>query len=334
MALAWFGGSSKDANVEELIAKKRYAKAIELLRAQFKQGSRDARMRLQLADVLILAGKGREAIPILIGLADEHAREGFAAKAIALLKKIEKIEPGRADVEKKLAGLIHKERERAGTTATVLLSQIPQPLPEIGMEEIGLEPLASAGTADAAAVPVPEPAMSEEDFSLELSEVAQEALEAQAAAPAAVATPAVASPLFSDFTESELLAVMHGMELVSFETGDIVITEGEPGDSLFIVATGTVKAFIRNPAGRQVLLREMSEGSFFGEISILSGKPRTATVTAATRCEMLELDRATLDGISQTHPNVWKVLQEFYRQRHGSKDEQLIRGMSSDAPRS
>src|SRR5262245_53086603 len=77
MVLDWFGGS-KGQSLEELIARKKYAKAIEILRAQFQGGSRDPRMRMQLADVLVLAGKGREAVPILVGVADEFARDGFA----------------------------------------------------------------------------------------------------------------------------------------------------------------------------------------------------------------------------------------------------------------
>jgi hypothetical protein len=105
MVLDWLSGS-KEASIEDLIAKKKYAKAVQLLRAQFNQGSRDPRLRIQLADVLILAVKPREAVPILVGVADEFAREGFAAKAIAVLKRIEKLEPGRADVETKLASLI------------------------------------------------------------------------------------------------------------------------------------------------------------------------------------------------------------------------------------
>src|SRR5512141_329108 len=101
MALAWFSGQKE--SLADLIARKRYGKAIEVLREQFSDGVRDPRMRLQLADVLVLAGRAREAAPILSALADEFAREGYAAKAIAVLKKVEKIAPGRADVERRLA---------------------------------------------------------------------------------------------------------------------------------------------------------------------------------------------------------------------------------------
>ena len=315
--MAWFSGS-KEHTIEELIARKKYGRAVEVLRDQFKQGSRDPRMRLQLADVLILAGKGTEAIPILTGLADEYAREGFAAKSIAVLKKIDNIEPGRADVEQKLAHLVHQEKQRGSPAPSAPPPAAPAPrAPSFGME-IGPEEIPPDELAP----------MSEEAFGQELLEVAHAVAEAPLPVldgPLEPAAPTVASPLFSDFSEEELVAVMHGMRLIAFEAGDIVITEGEPGDSLFVLTTGTVKEFIRSPSGRHVLVREMAEGAFFGEISILSGKPRTATVTAATRCELLELDKAALDRISQTHPGVRKALKEFHDQRAGSKDEEKIR---------
>ncbi len=59
----------------------------------------------------------------------------------------------------------------------------------------------------------------------------------------------------------------------------------------------------------------MEEGTFFGEISILTGQPRTATVTAKTTCELLELDRKTLDSITENHPHVRDVLQQFCDER-------------------
>jgi len=124
------------------------------------------------------------------------------------------------------------------------------------------------------------------------------------------------SPLFSSFSEDELLALIDGLRLLSFEPGDVIVAEGDPGDSLFVLTTGLVKAFIRRPeGGAPRLVRRLSEGEFFGEISILSGKQRTATVTAATHCELLELDRPTLDRITESHPNVLQILEDFYIQR-------------------
>jgi len=126
------------------------------------------------------------------------------------------------------------------------------------------------------------------------------------------------SPLFSSFSPEELEAVIAGLELLSFEPGDVIVLEGDPGDSLFVVTTGVVKAFLREPGPAPPrLARTLGEGEFFGEVSILSGRPRTATVTAATHCELLELDRATLDEITVSHPGVRAVLEDFYVQRAG-----------------
>jgi CRP-like cAMP-binding protein len=130
-----------------------------------------------------------------------------------------------------------------------------------------------------------------------------------------------ASPLFSDFSTDELLAVMRGFRLVSFEPGDILVTEGAPGDSLFVLTTGSVKAFVRDAEGNNHVVRQMSEGAFFGEVSVLTGKARTATVVAASPCELLELDRRTLDGIAGAHPRVLEVLKTFSAMRLGSATE-------------
>jgi CRP-like cAMP-binding protein len=64
-----------------------------------------------------------------------------------------------------------------------------------------------------------------------------------------------------------------------------------------------------------VLLGELTEGAFFGEGSILTGQPRAASVVAWSACELLELDRATLDSIVATHPHVLDVLKEFGAKR-------------------
>ena len=77
-------------------------------------------------------------------------------------------------------------------------------------------------------------------------------------------------------------------------------------------------------------VRELEEGDFFGEISILTGEPRTATVTTVTSCELLELDRPALNSIIETHPNVLEVLREFHKRRAESTIEAAIRGMQTN----
>lgn len=322
MAMGWLGGG-KDLSLAELITRKQYKKALDVLQFEFQKGERSPRLRLQFADVLVMANRGREALPILLGLADEFGRDGFAAKAIAVLKKAEKIQPGDPAIERRLAGLIHEKQREVSITATGSFVVAHAPVeehreapPEL---EIGL------GTAPAASAPEPAYASTaegfdEEDLGSELSNLLQQSLAAEPAE-----SKPLSIPLFGDFSPEELAEVIHGLRLLTFEPGDVIISQGQTGDSLFVLTTGTVKAWVRGGEGPAARVRVMKEGEFFGEISLLSGKPRTATVTAATRCELLELDRPTLEDIHKRRPRVLEVLREFYRQRLNSPEEARAR---------
>jgi len=316
MVLDWLakGKAAAPATVSSLLARKQFAKAVELAQAQLRARPRDGRLQLQLADTLVAAGRGKEAVPLLRAIADDLATDGFAAKAIAVLKRIQKIDPGRKEIEHRLAGVIEqRNRQQWGTSAPAAPASA---MPEIGMEEFGADEIgmeaplpppgdpAAAGEEAAETDPLAGFEAAPVDDTLALG-AERDDLEPTRPAPA----------LFPDFSRSELVAVMSGLRLAAFEPGDLVVAEGEPGDSLFLVTAGTVKAWIRSRDGRYVFVREMGEGDFFGEISVLTGSPRTATVVAASACELLELDRPTLDEITATHPRVREVLQRFYEQR-------------------
>lgn len=127
----------------------------------------------------------------------------------------------------------------------------------------------------------------------------------------------VPSPLFDDFSREELVALMRGLELQVFDPGDLIVQQGDAGDSLFIITSGIVKAFVRDGEKKHRHVRTLHDGDFFGEISILRGGKRSATITAATRCELLELDRPALDDITAKHPRVKDVLQRYFDERVG-----------------
>src|SRR5687768_13904547 len=173
MPLDWLN-TPLDADIGDLIARKKRAKTIELLRSQL-QGRMvpPVQMRLQLADLLVQAGREAEAIPVLIGLADEFAGDGFVAKAIAILKRVDKVQPGRPDVESRLASLV-KQQQR--------LDADPKPrsrrTPECGSGEIPqheVEPRAPMGAEAVAAVEAePAPAVEAEPVAAVEAEPAAE----------------------------------------------------------------------------------------------------------------------------------------------------------------
>lgn len=326
------------SSIQEFIAKKNYAKALELVRAELASRPKDHRLRLQQADVLIMAGRAKEAVSVLLGLADEHASDGFAAKAIAVLKRIEKIAPGRRDVEERLAHLI-QEKVRTSPSAAR-----PAAAMEIGLEEF--DPSADMGF-DAAAAPIelaveaePEPISVEPEPVVEVPVAAPlpvtiqdddlEGLDylasnADVVEAAPEPQPVLSTPLFEGFSQAELLAVMRGMNLKTFGPGDVLMAEGAPGDSLFVLTTGSVKCWVKDRKGHYMKVQDLPEGAFFGEISVLTGKPRTATLTAASYCEALELDKKTLDSITATHPHVREVLKKFHEQRAQDTVEAILK---------
>jgi hypothetical protein len=303
--------------IQDLIAKKNYPKAIDAINAELKRRPKDARLRMQQADTLIRANRNREAIPILMSLADDQTQEGFTAKAIAFLKRIEKLEPGRQDVEDRLARLV-QQKAQAVPTASRSSS------PSFGLEEFDPSQDISLPGSESVSTPA-EPAF---DGTLDLE--GMDSIEIEEAPLPTSATQAAKSflttPLFEGFEQQELAAIIRGLSFVGCEPGDVLVGEGAPGDSMFIIVSGRAKAYVRDRKGNYMKIKELTDGDFFGEVSVLTGKPRTATITAATEVEMLELDKATLDDINQRYPRVREVLQEFQKKRAQEAVEAIIRG--------
>lgn len=300
--------------VQGFIARKDYPKAIEALREQSRAKPHNRRLRLRLCDVYVMAGRESEAVPVLLTLADQFASDGFVAKAIAILKRIEKIEPGRRDVESRLAELIQDKSRRTRSISP------PKKLPPIsasglsfGLEEIDPSIDIQLGTAAPAPTATAEPPAAGQDTPAEFDASFQ--VEPAGDDDDDPPKEDLTTPLFDGLSPDELVAVMRGLKLVSFEPGDLIVGEGEVGDSMFILSSGRVKAYVRTPAGKSTKVDEFEEGDFFGEIAVLTGKPRTATLTAADDCDCLELDRATLDEITALHPRVTEVLKKFQKER-------------------
>ena len=313
--------------IQDLITKKNYPKAIEAIGQELRKRPKDIRLRMQQADVLILANRNREAIPVLLSLADEHTQDGYTAKAIAFLKRIEKLEPGRQDVEDRLSHLLQEKVKSAPTPSR-------SSAPAFGLEEFDPSQEISLG-GGSTSVPAEEPptlSLPEESSGV-TSALDMEGLDSIEIEPEPIPTSAsqtaksfLQTPLFEGFDQAELQAIIRGLSFVGCEPGDVLVGEGAPGESMFIIVSGKAKAYVRDRKGNYMKIKELAEGDFFGEVSMLTGKPRTATITAATEVELLELDKATLDGITQRYPHVRDVLQDFQKKRAQEAVEAIIRG--------
>jgi CRP-like cAMP-binding protein len=97
------------------------------------------------------------------------------------------------------------------------------------------------------------------------------------------------------------------------------------------MVSGHVKVFTRGELGEHIPLAELGPGDFFGEVSLLTGKPRTATITAKNKVLAIELGKQDVDRIATDHPRVRTVLEEFYNRRAQDTVEAVIRRLRGEA---
>lgn len=143
--------------------------------------------------------------------------------------------------------------------------------------------------------------------------------------------PVPKSALFENMTDVEREAIVREMELETHDEGSVIINEGDPGTSMYLIASGEVKVYTRGTSSSSgtVYLARLGEGDFFGEVSVLTGKPRTATITASQRSELLRLDKSKLDGVLAQYPGIRKVLDAFYKKRAKHTVEAMIESLKS-----
>lgn len=121
--------------------------------------------------------------------------------------------------------------------------------------------------------------------------------------------------LFASMSIDELQAVMTRFFLVPCTPGDIILTEGEEGGSVYILAFGHAKVWRRDSSGQNKFVRELVEGDFFGEMGYLAHRARSATITASTNVELLEIPAEALDEISAKFPSVAEKLRDAVNAR-------------------
>jgi small-conductance mechanosensitive channel/CRP-like cAMP-binding protein len=97
--------------------------------------------------------------------------------------------------------------------------------------------------------------------------------------------------LFQSFTAVEKDRLALGAQLKPFASGEVLFHQGEAGDSFYVIWRGSVSVRARNDAGHETTVARLSEGACFGEMALLTGEPRTATVVAETDVEVARITK-------------------------------------------
>ena len=107
--------------------------------------------------------------------------------------------------------------------------------------------------------------------------------------------------LFSALTAEERTALLAVARPVRYAGGEAIVRQGRPGRSLFVVMAGEAAVTL---AGTQGEVARLRSGDVFGEMSLLTGEARTATVTAVADCDLLEIDAEGFRTVVMTNPSV------------------------------
>ncbi len=123
------------------------------------------------------------------------------------------------------------------------------------------------------------------------------------------------APLFSDLSHEAFIELVERCPLRHFEAGDRILQQGETGDSFYVVCEGRVSV-LREEDGLAHPLAALEAGEFFGEVALLAGGPRTASVDALSDdTQILEVPGELLLELARRHPGVAAALKTFCRQR-------------------
>jgi CRP-like cAMP-binding protein len=126
------------------------------------------------------------------------------------------------------------------------------------------------------------------------------------------------SYLLGGLDEEQLKLLVPSTRIVEFGMGEVVIHDGERGNTFYVLLRGRVEVLERDNLGQLHVVRhtdERSEDNFFGEISLLTGKPRTTTIRALTDLEVLEVDRDGFTRLFKAKPEAASTIADVAAKR-------------------
>ena len=121
--------------------------------------------------------------------------------------------------------------------------------------------------------------------------------------------------LFEQLSERELDALAGELEWLCIPGGWELFHEGDPGDSLFVVVAGRMGVFTADADGRQSLINQIGAGETVGEMALVSGDARSATIVALRDTELLRLERSAFERLTEHHTGVMRFIMRLLVRR-------------------
>lgn len=130
--------------------------------------------------------------------------------------------------------------------------------------------------------------------------------------------------LFAQLTEDELRRLAERLRYAPFAKGNTIAKQGAPAQHwLFIIINGEAEVFLEAPSGEKRSLNVLTKGNFFGEMSLMTGSPRVATVVARTDVECYRLDKDAFEEILLARPAIAEEVADVLVTRRAELDSAL-----------
>ena len=117
------------------------------------------------------------------------------------------------------------------------------------------------------------------------------------------------SELFGSLDLEEVREVLRACDFRTYQPGTVLFEQEDEADALYIVGQGQLEVRATSPLGEGIVLAELGSGTVVGEMSLIEGGPRSATVEALTECQVFRLSRQAFDDLRrQRRPAAYKII--------------------------
>ncbi|HZN95990.1 MAG TPA: cyclic nucleotide-binding domain-containing protein [Myxococcales bacterium] len=275
----------------DLLEERQFERGLAVFAEAVRRAPADHRSRMLAARCFSELGEKERSVTALHACAEGLVRRDYLLSSMAAVKQALEISPQ----ERRLKDTLFRIHSRASRSSQGK-AQVPPPLPPEVLYDGKVK---------------------EDLMPLQGEELSNKAIEVLAAPdPGGVADPNARPPLplFADLERDAFVELVHTMGYRQVKEGEAVSEEGQGGDTIFVIVAGKAQV-TRTVEGEQKVLGMLGGGSIFGELSLLTGAPPTATVTASTETELFEIRREVLNALAKQFPSVPAVLAEFAQQR-------------------
>jgi small-conductance mechanosensitive channel/CRP-like cAMP-binding protein len=129
--------------------------------------------------------------------------------------------------------------------------------------------------------------------------------------------------LFANMSEEERRTLAERLVVAPFAKGDVMTRQGAVAHWLYILIAGEAEVVVEQPDGERRRVNRLMSGTCFGEMGLLTGEPRTATVIALSDVECYRLDKAALEDILQSRPALAEDFSHMLQARQADTDRKL-----------